>query len=108
MLPTLDANEQCSQGVDMKRFWMILPCLLLLTGSAAAEETGTDKIVNQFMELDTDASASVSWDEYMTMVQQRATERFQEMDLNQDGEVTDAEYREYWKTRKAQWYHTTH
>jgi hypothetical protein len=66
--------------------------------------TATDKIVNRFMELDTDTSEGVSFEEYMTMVQQRATDRFASMDANEDGEVTAEEYREFWKARKAQYY----
>lgn len=66
--------------------------------------TSTDKIVDRFMELDTDASEGVSFDEYMAMVQQRAEDRFKGMDANQDGEVTADEYRQFWQSRMAQWY----
>jgi len=66
--------------------------------------TATDKIVNRFMELDTDTSEGVSFEEYMVMVQQRAQDRFASMDANQDGEVTADEYREFWMARKAQYY----
>ncbi len=66
--------------------------------------TATDKIVARFMKLDTDMSTGVSFEEYMDMVKKRATARYATMDLNHDGEVTDTEYRKFWKSRMAQWY----
>jgi len=68
--------------------------------------TATDKIVDRFMELNLnpEESAGVDFEEYMTMVMQRATDRFAAMDVNQDDEVTADEYREFWKTQKAQYY----
>lgn len=73
-----------------------------------SEPTGplsaTDKIVARFMELDTDASGGVSYEEYMTMVRERIVARYAAMDTNDDGEVTDEEYRTFWKLRMAQWY----
>lgn len=84
------------------------------TAETAQDETGeagagaplsaTDKIVKRFMELDVDATATVSFEEYMTMVKQRAEERFKSMDADADGEVTEDEYRAFWLARKAQWY----
>lgn len=71
---------------------------------AAGPMSATDKIVARFMALDTDTSGGVSFDEYMTMVQQRAKTRYAAMDTNNDGEVTDEEYRTFWKLRMAQWY----
>jgi len=64
----------------------------------------TDKIVLRFMELDLDQSTGVSFEEYMAMVNQRAEDRFKSMDANQDGEVSEDEYRTFWQSRKAQWY----
>jgi len=66
--------------------------------------TATDKVVARFMELDTDASGGVSYEEYMTMVRERIVARYAAMDTNDDGEVTDEEYRTFWKLRMAQWY----
>jgi len=66
--------------------------------------TSTDKIVKNFMQLDTDKSDAVSFDEYMAMVQQRAKDRFDAMDANHDGQVTPDEYRQFWLHRMAQWY----
>jgi hypothetical protein len=74
------------------------------TPQASGPETPTDKIVDQFMKLDTDKSDSVSFDEYMAMVQQRAKDRFDAMDANHDGQVTPDEYRAFWQLRKSQWY----
>jgi len=77
----------------------------LAASSAMAEvETSTDKIVGTFMELDTDTSDSVSYDEYKAMVDQRAKARFKTMDANSDGQVTDEEYRAFWRKTKAKWY----
>jgi len=64
----------------------------------------TDKIVAKFMALDTDADEGVSFEEYMTMVQERARARYDVMDADGDGEVTSEEYRNFWKSRMAQWY----
>lgn len=68
--------------------------------------TATDKIVDRFMQLNTnpDSSAGVDFEEYMTMVTQRAIDRFKAMDANGDEEVTADEYREFWKAQKAQYY----
>jgi hypothetical protein len=66
--------------------------------------TSTDKIVKSFMQLDTDKSNAVSFDEYMVMVQQRAKDRYDAMDANHDGQVTPDEYRQFWLHRMAQWY----
>ena len=68
--------------------------------------TATDKIVDRFMELNTnpEESAGVDFDEYFTMVMQRAQDRFEAMDANHDDEVTADEYREFWKAQKAQYY----
>lgn len=74
------------------------------TTQSSGPMTATDKIVNHFMALDTDQDDSVSFDEYMAMVQQRAKDRFAAMDANGDGQVTAEEYRKFWKERKAQWY----
>jgi len=64
----------------------------------------TDKIVLRFMELDLDGTEGVSFEEYMTMVNQRAEDRFKSMDANADEEVSEEEYRNFWQSRKAQWY----
>jgi hypothetical protein len=68
--------------------------------------TATDKIVDRFMELNInpEESAGVDFEEYFTMVQQRAVDRFEAMDANKDDEVTAEEYREFWKAQKAQYY----
>lgn len=66
--------------------------------------TATDKIVDRFMALDADATESVSLEEYLLMVQERAEARFSLMDSNQDGEVNADEYRLFWRTQKSQYY----
>jgi len=68
--------------------------------------TATDKIVDRFMELNInpEESAGVDFEEYFTMVQQRAMDRFEAMDTNRDDEVTAEEYREFWKAQKEQYY----
>ncbi len=81
-----------------------------ITGFQKAEREGpataTDKIVDRFMELNTnpEESAGVDFEEYFTMVRQRAEDRFKLMDANGDEEVTAEEYREFWKSQKAQYY----
>ena len=67
-------------------------------------KTATDKIVEKFMALDSDASAGVSLKEYAAMVEQRLLARFAAMDADKDGEVTEDEYRAFWKSRMARWY----
>jgi len=84
-------------------------CTVLLLLGAANKAWGgplssTDKIVNTFMELDTDNNDGVSHKEYMTMVQERAEARFRAMDVNRDQEVSAEEYREFWRQQKARWY----
>jgi len=64
----------------------------------------TDKIVDTFMLLDTDESKTVSMQEYLIMVQQRVQARFEAMDTNRDGEISEDEYRTFWKSRMAKWY----
>ena len=70
--------------------------------------TATDKIVERFMQLDTDEdpemAGTVSFEEYLSMVLERAQARFESMDADGDGEVTPEEYREFWQSRKAMWY----
>lgn len=66
--------------------------------------TPTDKIVDRFMELDTDESEGVSFDEFNMMVMERAMQRYSAMDTDEDGEVTSEEYRVFWKAQKAQYY----
>lgn len=68
--------------------------------------TATDRIVDRFMALNTnpEASIGVDFEEYFAMVMQRAMDRFEAMDANGDDEVTEEEYREFWKTQKAQYY----
>ncbi|MDQ6972898.1 MAG: hypothetical protein Q9M30_09625 [Mariprofundaceae bacterium] len=67
-------------------------------------KTSTDKIVDKFMKLDVDASFGVSMDEYITVVQQRVMARYAAMDADKNGEVTEDEYRAFWKSRMAKWY----
>jgi len=74
------------------------------TSEPAGPMTATDKVVARFMELDTDVSGGVSYEEYMTMVRERIVARYAAMDTDDDGEVTDEEYRTFWKLRMAQWY----
>ena len=86
--------------------WMLSLLLLLgWTGTLSAEPlTATDKIVAAFMELDSDQSEAVSFDEYLLMVQERAQMRFVEMDADGDQQVSAEEYRQFWTTQKAKWY----
>lgn len=78
------------------------------TSTPSGPLTSTDKIVKSFMQLDTDKSNAVSFDEYMTMVQQRAKDRYDAMDANHDGQVTADEYRQFWLHRMAHWYRLKH
>jgi hypothetical protein len=68
--------------------------------------TATDKIVDRFMALNInpEESLGVDFEEYFIMVMQRAMDRFEAMDADQDDEVTEEEYREFWKAQKAQYY----
>ncbi|PIQ30080.1 MAG: thymidylate synthase [Zetaproteobacteria bacterium CG_4_9_14_3_um_filter_49_83] len=68
--------------------------------------TATDKIVDQFMKLNLnpDASDGVDFEEFQSMVIERATARFAKMDANGNGEVTADEYRTFWNNQKAQYY----
>ena len=81
-------------------------CLTLLVAAPAlaAPKSATDKIADAFMDLDSDHSDGVSFAEYKAMVDARAAERFREMDRNRNGEVSDEEYRDFWRDNKAKWY----
>jgi len=79
-------------------------CVMASVPAMAGVKSSTDKIVAAFMELDLDESESVTFEEYKTMVDLRALTRFEEMDANTDGEVTDEEYRKFWAENKAKWY----
>jgi len=70
----------------------------------ASPKTPTDKIVDTFMDLDTDMSDSVSQGEYMSMVEKRAHDRFARMDRNHDGEVSADEYRRFWQKEESAYY----
>jgi len=81
--------------------------LVLMVASApalAGIKTSTDKVVDTFMELDTNQSDSVSFAEYKSMVDRRARSRFRAMDANRDGAVSDAEFRKFWRKTKAKLY----
>jgi Ca2+-binding EF-hand superfamily protein len=86
--------------------WICAVLLLLGTTNAvwAVPLSSTDKIVNVFMELDADNNDGVSYEEYTTMVQERARTRFMAMDANRDEELSAEEYRKFWLRQKAQWY----
>jgi len=64
----------------------------------------TDKVVEKFMELDFDESEGVSWDEYELMVMGRMGDRFNLMDADEDGEISEEEYRTFWTETKSQYY----
>ncbi|MDX8387931.1 MAG: thymidylate synthase [Ghiorsea sp.] len=66
--------------------------------------SATDKVVEKFMELDFDASETVSLEEYELMVMERLGERFTQMDANSDYEISEPEYRKFWTQQKAQYY----
>ena len=82
---------------------LFLYCLIT-TPALAAIKSSTDKIVDTFMQLDLDESETVSFEEYQSMVNERAQSRFEAMDANGDEEITDMEYRDFWRDNKAKWY----
>jgi len=90
----------------MIRFLGMLTLLFfgIMNQALAEVKSSTDKIVDTFMQLDLDESESVSFEEYKAMVDERAQTRFESMDGNHDGEVSDAEYRKFWRDNKAKWY----
>jgi len=83
---------------------MVLLFLCTPLWAQADPQTPTDKIVDTFMQLDTDQSQSVSLPEYMTMVEQRAKDRFARMDSNHDGQVSADEYRQFWQDEQSAYY----
>ena len=113
-LPAL-AQEEATQAGDMMAAEVATPStqerIEELKADLAKSEregpaTATDKIVDRFMALNTnpEESIGVDFEEYFTMVMQRAMDRFEAMDTDQDDEVTEEEYREFWKAQKAQYY----
>jgi len=86
---------------------VLLSSLIFVMASApvmAEVKSSTDKIAGKFMELDLDESESVTFEEYKAMVDLRALTRFNEMDANTDGQITEEEYRKFWAENKARWY----
>ena len=90
----------------MQAMLYILGLLAYLPSQPVQAEvvTATDKVVEKFMKLDTDASESVSYREYKSMVLQRLEQRFKHMDKNSDRSISQDEYRNFWTTRKSQYY----
>jgi len=88
----------------MRAAAVILLSGMMATPVMAAPKSTTDKIVDAFMELDSNHSDSVSYGEYKAMVDRRARERFRKMDANRDNQVSDQEYRAFWRKTKAKWY----
>ncbi|OIQ00141.1 MAG: hypothetical protein AUK35_03105 [Zetaproteobacteria bacterium CG2_30_46_52] len=79
--------------------------LVLLPTLASSEILSTtDKVVAKFMQLDTDESLTVSFEEYEQLVLLRMGERFTAMDTNEDNEISEEEYRAFWTNQKAQYY----
>ncbi len=109
------AQEEASQAGDMLAAELGTPSpqerIEALKAERAKSEregpaTATDRIVDRFMALNInpEESIGVDFEEYFTMVMQRAMDRFEAMDANQDDEVTEEEYRAFWKAQKAQYY----
>jgi len=67
--------------------------------TAAANETGAPDATGETIK-----KKSVSLEEYQTMVLERMNERFKLMDADEDGEVTEEEYRKFWTEQKSQYY----
>jgi len=88
----------------VRLFGVMIMLGLMASTSTAAPKSATDKVVDTFMELDTNHSDSVSYAEYKAMVDQRARLRFKTMDTNRDNEVSEGEYRQFWRKTKAKWY----
>jgi len=88
----------------VRLFGVMIMLGLMASTSTAAPKSATDKVVDTFMELDTNHSDSVSYAEYKAMVDQRARSRFKTMDSNRDNQVSEGEYREFWRKTKAKWY----
>jgi len=109
------AQEEAVQAGDMLATELVTPSpqerIEALKAERAKSEregpaTATDRIVDRFMALNInpEESIGVDFEEYFTMVMQRAMDRFEAMDANQDDEVTEEEYRAFWKAQKAQYY----
>ncbi len=109
------AQEEAVQAGDMLATELVTPSpqerIEALKAERAKNEregpaTATDRIVDRFMALNInpEESIGVDFEEYFTMVMQRAMDRFEAMDANQDDEVTEEEYRAFWKAQKAQYY----
>ncbi len=87
-----------------KPFTIAALLLAAATSTAYAAPTVSDRIVERFMALDEDKSGTVSLDEYLAMVVDRAEQRFNAMDRNHDDEVTPEERADYWRKQQAKWY----
>jgi len=88
----------------MRKFSLFLLFLSVPCIAYAGVKTPTDKIVDTFMALDGDMSDTVSYAEYMRMIQQRTQARFARMDSNHDGQVSAEEYRRFWNKEQSAYY----
>jgi len=88
----------------MRTLSVLLLCFVLPMFGYAEIKSPTDKIVEKFMGLDSNMSDTVSYDEYMAMVQERTQNRFSRMDRNHDGEVSADEYRRFWHQEQSAYY----
>jgi len=104
MMPSTVPHGNARLSMSVRCLSAILLVTLMATPAWAEQKTATDKVVDTFMALDTDSNKAVSYGEYKAMVEQRASERFAQMDANHNGEVSADEYRGFWQKEKAQWY----
>jgi len=106
MMPSAinNGNYKCEVIMFIRIISALFFCCLASTPALAEVKSSTDKVVDTFMELDLDESETVSFKEYQSMVNERAQTRFEEMDANADEEISDEEYRDFWRENKAKWY----
>jgi len=66
-------------------------------------EVPLDPVVRRFLMMDLDQSATVSRQEYVDGAIARATERFDKIDADHDGEATPDEYRAFRRANREWW-----
>jgi Ca2+-binding EF-hand superfamily protein len=77
---------------------------LVSVNAFAQSDEVSEQVLKRFLQYDLDENGSVSSQEYLQVIRERALKRFEDMDSNGDQEVTPDEFEVFWQARKAEYY----